>query len=93
MAYISFDDYLEYEAKRKAQNETVKKNQRTLQEKSRAAYESYKAQPQQPLKYQKQPQNDVYIPAQFGQRILDNQRQQEYAQRMYNTYALCTGEQ
>ena len=86
MAYISLDDYLEYEAKRKAQNETVKKNQRTLQEKSRAAYESYKAQPQQPLKYQKQPQNDVYIPAQFGQRILDNQRQQEYAQRMYNTY-------
>ena len=90
MAYISLDDYLEYEAKRKAQNETVKKNQRTLQEKSRAAYESYKAQPQQPLKYQKQPQNDVYIPAQFGQRILDNQRQQEYANRLYNTYIPAT---
>lgn len=90
MAYISFDDYLEYEAKRKAQNETVKKNQRTLQEKSRAAYESYKAQPQQPLKYQKQPQNDVYIPAQFGQRILDRQRQQEYANRLYNTYIPAT---
>ena len=29
---------------------------------------------------------NTYIPAQFGQRILDNQRQQEYAQRMYNTY-------
>lgn len=90
MAYISLDDYLEYEAKRKAQNETVKKNQRTLQEKSRAAYESYKAQPQQPLKYQKQPQNDVYIPAQFGQRILDRQRQQEYANRLYNTYIPAT---
>ena len=90
MAYISFDDYLEYEAKRKAQNETVKKNQRTLQEKSRAAYESYKAQPQQPLKYQQQPQNDVYIPAQFGQRILDSQRQQEYANRLYNTYIPAT---
>ena len=90
MAYISLDDYLEYEAKRKAQNETVKKNQRTLQEKSRAAYESYKAQPQQPLKYQQQPQNDVYIPAQFGQRILDRQRQQEYANRLYNTYIPAT---
>lgn len=90
MAYISFDDYLEYEANRKAQNETVKKNQRILQEKSRAAYESYKAQPQQPLKYQQQPQNDVYIPAQFGQRILDRQRQQEYANRLYNTYIPAT---
>lgn len=90
MAYISFDDYLEYEANRKAQNETVKKNQRILQEKSRAAYESYKAQPQQPLKYQQQPQNDVYIPAQFGQRILDSQRQQEYANRLYNTYIPAT---
>lgn len=90
MAYISFDDYLEYEANRKAQNETVKKNQRTLQEKSRAAYESYKAQPQQPLKYQQQPQNDVYIPAQFGQRILDRQRQQEYASRLSDTYIPAT---
>lgn len=86
MAYISFDDYLEYEAKRKAQNETVKKNQRTLQEKSRAAYESYKAQPQQPLKYQQQPQNDVYIPAQFGQRIVDRQKALEEAERLRNTY-------
>lgn len=90
MAYISFDDYLEYEANRKAQNETVKKNQRILQEKSRAAYESYKAQPQQPLKYQQQPQNDVYIPAQFGQRILDRQRQQEYASRLSDTYIPAT---
>lgn len=29
---------------------------------------------------------NTYIPAQFGQRIVDNQRQQEYAQRMHNTY-------
>lgn len=90
MAYISFDDYLEYEARRKAQNEIVKQNEKTLYESSRAAYENYKSKPQQPLKYQQQPQNDVYIPAQFGQRILDRQRQQEYANRLYNTYIPAT---
>lgn len=90
MAYISLDDYLEYEARRKAQNEIVKQNEKTLYESSRAAYENYKSKPQQPLKYQQQPQNDVYIPAQFGQRILDRQRQQEYANRLYNTYIPAT---
>lgn len=90
MAYISLDDYLEYEARRKAQNEIVKQNEKTLYESSRAAYENYKSKPQQSLKYQQQPQNDVYIPAQFGQRILDRQRQQEYANRLYNTYIPAT---
>lgn len=90
MAYISLDDYLEYEARRKAQNEIVKQNEKTLYESSRAAYENYKSKPQQPLKYQQQPQNDVYIPAQFGQRILDRQRQQEYASRLSDTYIPAT---
>jgi hypothetical protein len=33
---------------------------------------------------------NTYIPAQFGQRILDRQRQQEYANRLYNTYIPAT---
>ena len=90
MAYISFDDYKKHVTERKAQEEAVKQNQKTQAERGRAEYEKYKSQPQQPLQYVQQPQNDVYIPAQFGQRIVDRQRQQEYASRLSDTYIPAT---
>ena len=90
MSYISFEDYKKDIANRKAQEEAVKKNQKTQAERGRAEYEKYKSQPQQPLQYVQQPQNDVYIPAQFGQRIVDRQRQQEYASRLNDTYIPAT---
>lgn len=90
MSYISFEDYKKDIANRKAQEEVVKQNQKTQAERGRAEYEKYKSQPQQPLQYVQQPQNDVYIPAQFGQRIVDRQRQQEYASRLSDTYIPAT---
>lgn len=90
MSYISFEDYKKDIANRKAQEEVVKQNQKTQAERGRAEYEKYKSKPQQPLQYVQQPQNDVYIPAQFGQRIVDRQRQQEYASRLSDTYIPAT---
>lgn len=90
MSYISFEDYKKDIANRKSQEEVVKQNQKMLYEKGRAEYEKYKSQPQQPLQYVQQHQNDVYIPAQFGQRIVDRQRQQEYASRLSDTYIPAT---
>ena len=93
--YMSFNDYLEQEKWDRAYNEersrVVRLNQQTFNARALDAYNQWRAQRSaQPVAPESDVPSDVYIPAQFGQRILDNQRQQEYAQRMYNTYIPAT---
>lgn len=93
--YMSFNDYLEQEKWDRAYNEersrVVRLNQQTFNARALDAYNQWRAQRSaQPVAPESDVPSDVYIPAQFGQRILDRQRQQEYANRLYNTYIPAT---
>lgn len=97
--YMSFNDYLEKEKWDRAYNEersrVVRLNQQTFNARALDAYNQWRLQRSAQtavsgattgIRGAAERARNTYIPAQFGQRILDNQRQQEYAQRMYNTY-------
>ena len=89
--YMSFNDYLEQEKWDRAYNEersrVVRLNQQTFNARALDAYNQWRAQRSaQPVAPESDVPSDVYIPAQFGQRIVDRQKALEEAERLRNTY-------
>lgn len=82
--YMSFNDYLEQEKWDRAYNEersrVVRLNQQTFNARALDAYNQWRAQRSaQPVAPESDVPSDVYIPAQFGQRIVDRQKALEEA--------------
>ena len=89
--YMSFNDYLEQEKWDRAYNEersrVVRLNQQTFNARALDAYNQWRAQRSaQPVAPESDVPSDVYIPAQFGQQMLDNQRMRAYQEKYQNTY-------